>query len=140
MKQDRFLLGILVGIGILVLVAVGLFLTRQDTQEYRADDTPEGVVHNYALALYRGNHEKAYAYLADVENKPTYSEFRESFFNQYIDPSNVGLEIGEAKIDGDQAFVILHLNGELSCRWVRIKQQVVSKPKISNCQCKHSIS
>ena len=109
MKQDRFLLGILVGIGVLVLVAVGLFFTRQDTQEYRADDAPEGVVHNYALALYQGDYEKAYRYLADDENKPTYNDFRESFFNQYIDPTDVGLEIGEAKIDGDQAFVVLHL-------------------------------
>ena len=109
MKQDRFLLGILVGIGVLVLVALALFFTRQDTPEYRVDDTPEGVVHNYALALYRGDHEKAYGYLADDENKPTYNEFRESFFIDYMDPGKVGLEIGGAEIEGDQAFVVLHL-------------------------------
>jgi len=109
MKQDRFLFGILVGIGLLVIVALGLFFTRQDTQEYVSDDTPEGVVYNYALALYRGDHEKAYGYLADDENKPTYNEFRESFFNHYIDPSNAGLEFGKTEIDGDQAFVVLYL-------------------------------
>ncbi len=109
MKQDRFLIGILIGIGVLVLVAVTLFLTRQDTPEYKSEDTPEGVVHNYALALYQDNHEKAYGYLADTENKPTYNEFRENFLNQYADPSNVGLEIGETEIEGEQAFVVLHL-------------------------------
>lgn len=109
MKQDRFLFGILVGIGILVIVALGLFFTRQDTQEYVSDDTPEGVVYNYALSLYRGDHEKAYGYLADDKNKPTYNEFRESFFNHYIDPSNAGLEFGKTEIDDDQAFVVLYL-------------------------------
>ena len=89
MKQDRFLIGILVGIGVLVVLALGLFFTRQDTQEYQTDDTPEGVVHNYVLALYRGDHEKAYGYLAEGENKPSYNEFREPFFNHYllIEPS-----------------------------------------------------
>ena len=109
MKQDRFLLGILVGIGLLIVVALGLFFTRQDTQEYRTDDTPEAIVHNYSLALFRDEHEKAYGYLAEGETKPTYNEFRESFLNHYVDPGNTGLEIGETEIEGDQAFVVLYL-------------------------------
>jgi hypothetical protein len=109
MKQDRFLVGILVGIGVLVIVALALFFTRQDKQEYVADDTPEGVVHNYALALYREDYEKAYAYLAEVENKPTYNEFRQAFFNNYVDPSNAGLELGETEITGDEAYVTVYL-------------------------------
>lgn len=109
MKQDRFLFGILVGIGILVIVALGLFFTRQDTQEYVADDTPEGVVHNYSLAVYREDYEKAYGYLGEAKNKPTYSEFQTPFFNHYVDPRNVGLEIGESKIADEEAFVTLFL-------------------------------
>ena len=109
MKQDRFLIGILVGIGALIVLALGLFFTRQDTQEYVSDDTPEGVVRNYALALYKDEYEKAYGYLADTDNKPTYNEFREDFLNHYVDPSNAGLEIGETEIDGDQAFVVLYI-------------------------------
>ena len=109
MKQDRFLLGILVGIGVLVIVALGLFFTRQDTQEYVSDDTPEGVVHNYSLAVYREDYEKAYGYLEDAKNKPTFSEFQTPFFNRYVDPRNVGLEIGESKIAGEEAFVTLYL-------------------------------
>ena len=109
MKQDRFLVGILVGIGVLVVVALGLFFTRQDTQEYVSDDTPEGVVHNYSLAVYREDYEKAYGYLGDAKNKPTFSEFQKAFFNHYVDPRNVGLEVGESKIAGEEAFVTLYL-------------------------------
>ena len=109
MKQDRFLLGILVGIGLLVLIALGLFFLRQDNQEYMDESTPEGVVHNYSLAVYEEDYEKAYGYLGEAENKPTFSEFQKAFFNHFVDPSNVGLEIGESKITGNEAFVTLYL-------------------------------
>ena len=97
MKQDRFLVGILVGIGVLVVVALALFFTRQDKQEYVPDDTPEGVVRDYVLAIYKDDYEKAYAYLAETDNKPTYNEFRQAFFNNYVNPSNAGLELGETE-------------------------------------------
>jgi len=52
MGKDRFLLGILLAIAALALLAVILFLTRQSGQQgYVADDTPEGVLRNYVLAL-----------------------------------------------------------------------------------------
>lgn len=109
MKQDRFLVGILVGIGVLVVIALTLFFTRQDKQEYVADDTPEGVVHDYALAVFNEDYEKAYAYLAESENKPTYNEFRQAFFNNYVNPDNAGLELGETKIAGEEAYVTVYL-------------------------------
>jgi hypothetical protein len=109
MKQDRFLIGILVGIGVLIVIALALFFTRQDQQEYVADDVPEGVVHNYALAIFREDYEKAYSYLAETEYKPTYNEFRRAFFNGYVNPENAGLEIGETEIAGDEAFVTVYL-------------------------------
>ena len=109
MKQDRFLLGILVGIGVLVVIALVLFFVRQDEQEYVSDSTPEGVVHNYALALFREDYQKAYSYLAENDHKPTYEEFRQPFLNHYIDPNSAGLELGETKIDGDEAFVTVYI-------------------------------
>ena len=51
MKQDRFLTGILIGIGLLVVVALAVFFTRKDSQTYIPDTTPDGVVHNYVVAL-----------------------------------------------------------------------------------------
>ncbi len=53
MKQDRFLTGILIGIGVLVVVALALFFARQGKQTYMAGDTPEAVVFNYALGDHR---------------------------------------------------------------------------------------
>src|SRR3972149_4478931 len=99
MKQDRFLTGILIGIGVLILLALGLFFTRQDKREYIAEDVPEGVVHNYVLAILNKDYEKAYAYLADLEHKPTYEEFRRSFFNGMVNPNDTGVDVGTAEIN-----------------------------------------
>jgi hypothetical protein len=109
MKQDRFLIGILVGIGILVILALALFFTRQDNQEYVSDATPEGVVQNYILALYKDDYDKAYSYLAEADYKPTYNEFRQAFFNHFLDPGSAGLEIGETEIVGEEAYVNVYL-------------------------------
>lgn len=109
MKQDRFLLGILIGIGALIAVALGLFFTRQDTREYQSADTPEAVVFNYILAVTEKDYEKAYGYLADLDHKPTYDEFRQSFFNGMVSPQGVGVDVGEAAVHGEEASVELSL-------------------------------
>jgi hypothetical protein len=109
MKQDRFLTGILIGIGVLILLALGLFFLRQDKREYIADTTPEGVVHNYVLAILNKDFEKAYGYLADLEDKPAYEEFRQSFFNGMVNPEDIGVDVGSAEINGDEAVVTLTL-------------------------------
>jgi len=38
MKQDRFLTGILIGIGVLIVIALFVFFTRKDTQTYIPED------------------------------------------------------------------------------------------------------
>ena len=109
MKQDRFLLGIVIGIGVLAVVALGLFFMRQDTQVYLTTNTPEAVVHNYVLALTNSDYEKAYGYLADLEHKPTYAEFRQSFFNRMVNPERVGVDVGKSEVNGDEATVEITL-------------------------------
>jgi hypothetical protein len=109
MKQDKFLTGILIGIGVLILLALGLFFTRQDKRDYVADAVPEGVVHNYVLAVINKDYQKAYGYLADLEHKPTYEEFRQSFFNGMINPNNAGVEVGSTEINGSEAIVTLSI-------------------------------
>lgn len=105
MKQDRFLTGILIGIGVLIVVALAAFFTRSDTSTYKPDDAPESVVHNYVLALLNKDYQKAYGYIADLENKPTFNEFRQSFLNYEARPDNVGVSIGDAVIIDDVATV-----------------------------------
>jgi hypothetical protein len=109
MKQDRFLTGILIGIGLLVIVALTVFFTRKDSQTYITEDTPESVVHNYVVAVLNRDYEKAYGYLADLEHKPTYEEFRRSFLNGEVNPESQAIDIGEGNIAGDTATVNLVL-------------------------------
>jgi len=97
MKQDRFLVGILIFIGVLVIAALALFFIRQDTQVYGADDTPEGVIRNYALALQKQDFQRAYNELADKYNKPTYDAFRHAFLTNQLDVSSNALQVGSVQ-------------------------------------------
>jgi len=105
MKQDRFLTGILIGIGLLIVIALGVFFTRGQTQKYLSEDAPEGVVHNYVLAVLNKDYQKAYSYLADLENKPTLNEFRQSFSTGKLNPDSSGIKLGKVEITGEDASV-----------------------------------
>lgn len=105
MKQDRFLTGILIGIGVLVVIALTVFFARKDTQTYVSEDTPEGVVHNYVVAILNKDYEKAYGYLADLEHKPTLDTFRQSFLSGNVNPNNAAVDIGGSGISGEEASV-----------------------------------
>lgn len=109
MKQDRFLTGILVGIAVLVVVALAVFFIRKDSQSYVSEGTPEGVVHNYVLALLNGDYQKAYGYLADLENKPTYEQFRDAFIKGMVNPNNSAVDIGQSQVNNDTASVEFNL-------------------------------
>jgi len=110
MKQDRFLTGILIGISVLVIAALAMFFTRKDTQTYVSDDAPEGVVHNYVVAVLEKDYHKAYGYLADLDNKPTLDDFRQAFLNGQVNPQGSAVDIGGAEISGDvEAFVEIAL-------------------------------
>lgn len=105
MKQDRFLTGILIGIAVLIIAALVVFFTRQNTQTYVSENTPDGVVHNYVLALLNKDYPKAYGYLADLDNKPTLNQFRQAFAVGKLGPSNNGIKIGVADVTGEDATV-----------------------------------
>jgi len=105
MKQDRFLTGILVGIAILVVVALAVFFLRQNSQSYISEESPEGVVHNYVLAVLNDDYEKAYGYLADLANKPTYEQFRDAFLTGVVNPNNSAVDIGNSEVTDDTASV-----------------------------------
>jgi hypothetical protein len=109
MKQDRFLTGILIGIAALIIIALAVFFTRKDNLVYIDDSAPTGVVQNYIVALHKHDYEKAYGYLADLKDKPTLQQFKESFFNSYISPSSTGVEVLTAEISDDLASVELSL-------------------------------
>ncbi len=105
MKQDRFLIAILLGIGLLMVASVGLYWWRQQRQSYLPDDAPEAVVHNYALALHRHDFERAYGYLAETEKRPDFASFRTAFLTGMLNIDQAAIEIGRAQIYDDQAVV-----------------------------------
>jgi hypothetical protein len=112
MKPDRFLMGILAGIGLLVALALALFFLRRGSQAYGPEDSPSGVVRNYILAVTQGDYERAYRYLAEGENKPTYAVFTRAFLTQQIDPASTAVQIGEtlytSKVSALVDLILIH--------------------------------
>jgi len=88
-----------------VVIALAVFCIRKDSQSYTSEATPEGAVHNYVLSVVNGDYEKAYGYLADLEDKPTYEEFRDAFIKGMINPDNSAVDIGNSEINKDTASV-----------------------------------
>lgn len=110
MKQDRFLLGILIGIGLLVVLALALFFMRKDNAPtYLPEDTPEGVIHNYVVAIFQRDYERAYGYLAEKKDKPTLEQFRKAFLQNHVNPDNSSVDIGDVEIVGEEAFVTVYI-------------------------------
>jgi len=62
-RTDKFLIGIVAGIVLLVAAALVITLARPEAT-YQAQDTPKGVAHNYLLALHKQDYEHAHSYLS----------------------------------------------------------------------------
>jgi hypothetical protein len=107
MRQDRFLNGILLTIGVLVALAVGLFYFRQSRLAYGEETTPEGVVLNYALAVQRADTQRAYTYLVDAVGKPDYAQFRQTTSTLAEQIGNTGVEVDLAEVAGNEASLVL---------------------------------
>ena len=122
MKQDRFLIGILIFIGLLVVAAVALFFVRNQTPSYGPEDTPQGVLYNYAVALQLRDYTRAYSYLADQANKPTLDAFRQSFLTRQLDTTTSALQIGDVQtVQTDEVWINVSVeyagNGVLDSRY-----------------------
>jgi hypothetical protein len=107
--SDKTLVGIVVGIVLLIVVALVITLTRSEPT-YQAENTPEGVTHNYLLALQKGEFERAYSYLSPTLNG--YPVSVEKFIEDIHDNSwrvrldtEASLSVESAKITGNFATV-----------------------------------
>ena len=108
-NTDKFLIGIVAGSVLLVIVAFAITLARPEPT-YRAEDTPEGVAHNYLLALQQDEVTRAYGYLS-----PTlagYPADENAFAKRVADESwtfrrteDVTLAVDSSKVSGDRATV-----------------------------------
>lgn len=107
LRQDRFLLAILVGLAVLAVVAIVAVVIAPPEATYLEESTPAAVVHNYVLALQNGDLDRAYNYLADLPGKPTRSAFGSNYVVIGAATSRATLQIGDTVIDGDGATVDL---------------------------------
>ena len=104
---DKVLIGIVVGIVLLIVVALVVTLTQPT---YQAENTPEGVTHNYLLALQKEEYERAYGYLSPtLEGYPaSVEEFAEHIHDdsrRFRLDTDTTLSVGSARITGSNATV-----------------------------------
>jgi hypothetical protein len=100
MVKDRFLIGILVGIGVLVGTALILFFIRQGQVNYGDDSTPAGALQNYFIAIQKRDYQRAYLALADEPGKPSLSQFQEPFLSYQQDGvAGSAVEINQTLLD-----------------------------------------
>ncbi|NTV62654.1 MAG: hypothetical protein HGA65_03830, partial [Oscillochloris sp.] len=105
----RFLLAIIAGVVLLVVVALALALTRTP-QGYLPDTAPDGVAHNYLLALKQGDSARAYGYLSSdlAGYPPTVDDFIADIDSRYswaFNRESATISVGAPRITGDQATV-----------------------------------
>lgn len=109
-RVDRFLLGIVGSVVVLVVVAVVLVWQTPAVPEYQPEDTPEGIALNYLIALQREEYERAYSYLAP--DLPHYPATADKFFVDvqgwwcFNDQERSGpLAVGDVQVVGERAVV-----------------------------------
>jgi hypothetical protein len=95
-KSDRFLLGIVAGVAVLVVVAFVLAL-RQPAPTYRTDAAPDAVVTNYLLAIQNGDYARAYGYLSP--SVPGYPATVERFVDDIASQGGSGTNGGTFRVD-----------------------------------------
>ncbi|MBW8012441.1 MAG: hypothetical protein FVQ83_14595 [Chloroflexi bacterium] len=106
---DKFLIAIVVGVIILAAAAIGVALMQSEAA-YLSDDTPEGVTHNYLLAIQNEDYERAYSYLSPdlIEYPEDVIEFKRDInLNLFIFRQNTSntIEILSSSIYGENADV-----------------------------------
>jgi hypothetical protein len=110
MRNDRVLFGILIGIGVLVMVALVLFFIRQGQITYGDDSTPAGALQNYLLAIQKRDYERAYSYMADQPGKPSLEPFRQAFLTyQGENITSIPVEINDTILDEQKQTAVIQV-------------------------------
>jgi hypothetical protein len=109
-SSDKILFAIVGGVIVLVVAAFVVALTRPKPT-YQSEESPEGIAHNYLLALQQGEYERAYGYLSpelphyprDVDEFITDIEQQQYSFR--LNQDSVTLEIVSSQVNGNTASV-----------------------------------
>lgn len=110
---DKFLIGIVAGISLLVIVALVVTLSKPE-ETYQNENTPESVVHDYLLALQKEDYAKAYSFLAKTLSGYPRTEgkfatdvdtYNWNFYS--IENNSFSIDSREVRIYGDNATVVV---------------------------------
>ena len=105
-SSNRLLIIFGSAIGVLVLVAIILVLAMPAHQPaLLPEDTPEGTVQRYFIALQNEDYAKAYSFITQPEDpKMTYDMWRGQYYRP-AEKNSWKVTIGKAKIIGNEATV-----------------------------------
>ncbi len=111
MKQDKFLIGIVIGIVLLVVVTLAVAFNQPEAA-YQPDDTPGGVVHNYVLAIQNEDYARAYGYISPSlrgypDNTLTFTNQVESYSWNRSEFESLAIE--SSQMEGTDARVTLSI-------------------------------
>lgn len=110
---DKFLIGIVAAVVILVVAVLAIALLRPNEMSYQPDDTPEEVANNYLLALHLEDYDRAYGYLSPT--LPGYPDNLDAFERNvegnrwsfgYRD-DEVSLAVDVVDVSGDKAKIVV---------------------------------
>lgn len=115
--SSRWLAGVALAILALIVISVAVtLLNRQREADLLAEDTPEGTVQRYLLAIDAGDSQAAYSYLSsELQGFCTYQSFRDSV--RWTGEGDLSATVEETRTLDEQAEVR-----------VRITQFHVSSP------------
>ncbi len=68
-SSNRWLIAFVAGVAVLVIATVVLVLTARPGASLLPENTPEGVVQRFLMAVQDNNYEKAYGYLSLTDDK-----------------------------------------------------------------------
>jgi hypothetical protein len=110
---DKFLIAIVAGVILLVGIVLVIALLQPNQPSFQPDDTPEGMAHNYLLALELEDYERAYGYLSPT--LPGYPDAAETFERNVGDnrwsfgyhDDDVSLAVESVNVSGDKAKIVV---------------------------------
>ena len=107
-SSNRFLLGFGIAITILVAITITLVMTNHQVAPLLPENTPDGTVQRFLLALQDHDFQKAYTYLNVVESgrKLTYDDWLQSTSQRFQTSSPAWkVTFGKTSISDDSATV-----------------------------------
>ena len=111
-SSGRWLAGIAATVAALVVISLAVALaTGSDEPPLLAEDTPEGTVQRYFVALDAADYEAAYALLADEARETcTLQEFRRQFsFDRFDGKESSRVRLGSTRPAGDNVEVTVRV-------------------------------